>query len=50
LDEHLLVIEMEDGNSESGKLQYVVDRDNMNRLSTTLRTHKTAASGVTSTL
>lgn len=32
LDEHLLVIEMEDGNYESGQMQYVVDRDNMNGL------------------
>jgi hypothetical protein len=32
LDDHQLVIEMEDGDYESGQLQYVVDRDNMNGL------------------
>jgi len=32
LDEHLLVLEMEDGNNESTKLRYVVDRSNMTRL------------------
>jgi hypothetical protein len=32
LDEHLLLIEMEDGNYESEKLQYVVDRDNLSHL------------------
>jgi hypothetical protein len=32
LDEHLLALEMEDGHSESTKLQYVVDFSNMSRL------------------
>ncbi len=32
LDEHLLVIQMEDGNDDSTKLQYMVDRDNVSRL------------------
>jgi hypothetical protein len=32
LDEHELVIEMEDGNYETGWLRYIVDRENMQRL------------------
>jgi len=32
LDEHILTIEMEDGNDESDKLKYVIDRENLKQL------------------
>ncbi len=32
LDEHFLVIEMEDGYYDSGKMKYAVDRENMNEI------------------